>query len=235
MIHHLVPVPLVTFTDLHSVVVEGMQAPLMHIHSAHEGGFKMIRPEFRASFMASEVAYASSIEAFLNLERRMAKDPTPVTVFLGAPPPVLREYKLASVPVLKLTHQDVVGYLMQDATYTGRPQHTGKQDIISFINGSSTSPQFLSRIHGLFYRIPKKEDRNRLRSQVYEFLVGLRMFPGPTGIPLLDKLLDSDEARNLRTWVTFSLTSDVDSTLARYPEANEFEILYLRAAHAKLS
>lgn len=234
MISHLIAMPMITFADMKCLLLEEMGAPVMHASREYypEKGYKIHHPPVIRSYIDLNFVYAQRIKDFLMLEDRLTYSAHKTCVILGETLPVLEEYSISPSYTHALTVKDVTAMVTQEPTYKGLAPRVRKTAQSMLDEGGNNL--LLPKIHPLFYRIPDKARRENARKAAFAYLTGLARTYTHTGVPALDRLLESDLAFRTRQLVQMVLASDLEKVLEQEKDADEFELRYLIAKHVEL-
>lgn len=226
MIRHLLPAPMLAFLDLRLKVVEHLRAPLMHIsREAYPAkGYMIHKPEAVLTYLDCNFAYADTVRDFQAIEERLHTHNVPVCVFVADSLPALTEFSLRPLSLTSVTLELLFNYSTMPATYTPLPDRVRRsaQTMLEHEAGDLLLP----KIHPLFYRIPK-ERRDSTRNSVFAYLNGESATFRHSGVPALDRLVESPLAAKTRKYVMHAGKVGLEQTLLDYADADEFELRYL--------
>lgn len=235
MIAHLLAFPMITFADMKSMFLDSLGAPLMHASRTYypAKGYIIFKPQVTLALFDRQFVYADSVRDFLAVSERLESSSFSHCVVLGEALPVLAEYGIKPHYSSGFSQPLILEYAVKAPSYTGLPPRV--QQSAQAMLDAGANDLLLPKIHPLFYRIADKSRREQAKNAAFAYLVGLAKMYMHTGVPALDRLLESDLARRTRALVQQVLKSSLDEVLAADTEADEFELRYLIAKHTELS
>lgn len=231
MIQHLLPAPMLAFLDLRLMVVEHLRAPLMHIsrEAYPDKGYMIHKPAVVLTHLDCNFAYADTVRDFQCLEERLHTHSVPVCVFLADSIPALTEYSLRPLTLTSVSLELLFSYSTMAASYIPLPERVRRsaQTMLEHEAGDLLLP----KIHPLFYRIPK-DRRDTTRTSVFAYLNGEASSYVHSGVPALDRLIESPLATKTRKYAMHAAAVGLEQTLIDFADADEFELRYLLSRRA---
>lgn len=226
MIRHLLPTPMLSFLDLRLMVVEHLLAPLMHIsREAYPAkGYLIHKPAALLTQLDCNFAYADTVRDFQAIEERLHTHPVPVCVFVADSLPALTEFSLRPLSLTSVSLELLFQYSTLPASYTLLPDRVRRsaQTMLEHEAGDLLLP----KIHPLFYRIAK-DRRDSTRSSVFAYLNGEAATFRHSGVPALDRLVESPLAAKTRRYAMHAAKVGLEQALLDHADADEFELRYL--------
>lgn len=235
MIATLHAYPMIAFTSMLSLLTDYMGAPVMHVSRTYypEKGYKILRPEVRRSFLEREFVYCNTVSDFLHLVELLEDSAHTHCVLLGDALPVLYEYSIQPRLDTALTVNHITSLATGPANYTGLAKRA-RRTAQAMLDADSKE-LILQKLYSLFYRIADKNRREQVRVEAFRYLTGLSKSYMHSGVPALDRHLESDLANRTRFLFQQLLATSMEEVLAAYEDADEFELGYLMSKHRELS
>lgn len=235
MIAHLLAFPMITFADMKSKFLDSLGAPIMHASRTYypAKGYTIFKPAVTRALFDRHFVYTDTVRDFLAVAERLESSSFSHCVILGESLPVLAEYGIKPHYSSGFSDDLILEYAVKAPSYKGLPPRIQQsaQDMLD----AGANDLLLPKIHPLFYRIADKGRREQAKSAAFAYLVGLSKTFMHTGVPALDRLLESDLARRTRILVQQVIQTSLEEVLASEATADEFELRYLVAKHAELS
>lgn len=105
---------------------------------------------------------------------------------------------------------------------------TRSRDMIDAILRSNYKESIVQKLHSIFYRIPDKVLRDKLRQDTMMYLAGVtKLAPDLSAFPSIKVMVDSDLAAKLRKAVKYAIAvNNPDTSAARF-NIDRFDIAYV--------
>lgn len=234
MISHLLAFPMIAFVDMRTLLLEHLGSAVMHVSRKYypQKGWEILKPTAKLQSLDRKFVYADSIRDFFYLEEELAESEHDHCVILGDALPILEEYGISPHYDAHISAAKIVELASNLPTYKGvqAREQVSTKDMLD----ASSEGLLLPKIHTLFYRIADKQRREQVRTAAFSYLTGLTKEYQHSGVPALDRHLDSPLAKRIQQLTKIALALGIDQVMKENADADEYELRYLIAKHIEI-